>query len=64
MNRIFQIGLTVLALAGTYGAISTASGSVSVAKSPTPEMRKTVIFADGSDPMPCFRRACTPTNDN
>jgi hypothetical protein len=49
MSRILQIVLTALALAGTYGALSTDGNSVGTSGSL--KMDKAVI-ADGSDPMP------------
>jgi hypothetical protein len=54
MSRILQIVLTALALAGTYGALSTDGNSVGTSGSL--KMDKAVIFADGSDPMPM----CSP----
>ncbi len=57
MNRIFELFLTLVALAGLYSAIP-----ASTPLSPTPKVRaeQAVVIADGSDPMPlCRTRTCT-----
>jgi len=57
MNKMTQVLLIALALAGMFSAIpqnsSQAVGPLSVTAA------QTVLVADGSDPMPlCRRRAC------
>jgi hypothetical protein len=57
MNKIVQVLLTALALAGMYSAIPRNS---SKALDPVVvSAGQTVLIADGSDPMPlCRRRSC------
>lgn len=58
MNKVMEVLLTVVALAGLYSAIpaSTARpGNAAV------RAEQAVVVADGSDPMPlCRKRACIP----
>ena len=59
MNKVLEVVLTALALAGLYCAIP-----ASVAKPGNSQMRvqQTVMVADGSDPMPlCRKGRCVPT---
>jgi hypothetical protein len=56
MNKVLEILLTVVALAGLYSAIST-----SISRSGNSAFRadQAVVVADGSDPMPlCRGKAC------
>ena len=57
MNKLVQVLLTALALAGMYSAIPrNRSRMVDASVVVTAH---TVLIADGSDPMPlCRRRAC------
>jgi hypothetical protein len=57
MNKVLQVVLTVVALAGLYSAIAT-----STARPGNSAIRadQVVVVADGSDPMPlCRARHCT-----
>jgi len=57
MNRILELLLTVVALAGLY---STIPASVPQIANPKVRAEQAVIIADGSDPMPlCRKRTCT-----
>ena len=57
MNKIFELMLTLVALAGLYSAIP---ASRPQAVSPTVRAEQAVVIADGSDPMPlCRARHCT-----
>lgn len=57
MNRSLEVLLTLLALAGLYTAIP---NNISKSNSSSIRAEKTVIVADGSDPMPlCRNRRCT-----
>jgi len=57
MNKVLEVLLTVVALAGLYSALSTNAlrpGTSAV------RTEQTVVIADGSDPMPlCRKRVCT-----
>ena len=57
MNKVLEVLLTVVALAGLYSAIPTStvrSGSSAV------RADQAVVVADGSDPMPlCRKPRCT-----
>jgi hypothetical protein len=56
MNKISEIVLTVLVLAGMYCAISTSVASV---RDPVIRAHQMVVVADGTDPMPiCRGKAC------
>jgi len=56
MNKIMEVLLTVVALAGLYSAISATNSQPANAAS---RMQQAVIVADGSDPMPlCRKRQC------
>lgn len=58
MNKVLEILLTIVALAGLYCAILT---SVSPPGNSAIRADQAVIVADGSDPMPACRKvACTP----
>jgi hypothetical protein len=52
MNKVVEILLTVVALAGLYSAIST---STSRSGNSAIRAEQTVVVADGSDPMPLCR---------
>src|SRR5260370_23512687 len=59
MNKVLEVVLTVVALAGLYSAIQTNN-------SPTANSalraEQAVVIADGSDPVPLFRtQTCRPT---
>jgi len=57
MNRILEILLTIVALAGLYSAMP--KPQQPVASSTQPD--RAVLIADGSDPMPlCYKRKCVP----
>jgi hypothetical protein len=53
MNRITEVVLTLLALAGMYCAIPK---SFAPGDDPVTQAKKTVLIADGSDPMPLCRQ--------
>ena len=56
MNKVLEILLTVVALAGLFSAIPT---STSRSGNSAVRAEQTVVVADGSDPMPfCRRRVC------
>lgn len=52
MNRITEVVLTLLALAGMYCAIPK---SLAPADDPVTQTKQSVLIADGSDPMPMCR---------
>jgi hypothetical protein len=57
MNKVLEVLLTVVALAGLYSAIPT---SISRPGNSAIRADQVVVVADGSDPMPlCRRRHCT-----
>ncbi len=57
MNKILEVLLTVVALAGLYSAIPNGSTQPS---SPRVRADQAVVIADGTDPMPlCWRKTCT-----
>jgi hypothetical protein len=57
MNKLLEVLLTVLALAGLYSAIP---NSISRPGNSGIRAEQTVLVADGTDPMPLCRRAhCT-----
>jgi hypothetical protein len=54
MNKVVEVLLTIVALAGLYCAIpNNAVSGGSVVRS-----QQQVLIADGSDPMPLCRRRC------
>ena len=58
MNKVLEVLLTVVALAGLYSAIQT---SVPPPGNSAIRAEQAVVVADGSDPMPlCRKIACTP----
>jgi hypothetical protein len=52
MNKLLEVLLTVVALAGLY---STISASAPAAASPQARTQQAVVVADGTDPMPLCR---------
>jgi hypothetical protein len=57
MNKVLEVLLTVVALAGLYSAIPT---SISRPGNSAVRAEQAVIVADGSDPMPlCRARRCS-----
>ncbi len=57
MNKVLEVLLTVVALAGLYSAIP---ASVSPPGNSAIRAEQAVVVADGSDPMPlCRTRVCT-----
>jgi hypothetical protein len=55
MNKVLEVVLTVVALAGLYSAIPASTRPVNSAI----RAEQTVVIADGSDPMPlCRNRRC------
>jgi hypothetical protein len=58
MNKIVEIVLTALALAGMYCAIP---NNVVQSVNPTVRAQQEVLIADGSDPMPLCRGRLCPT---
>jgi hypothetical protein len=57
MNKMLEVFLTVLALAGLYSAIP---AKVAPGSNPRVRAEQAVVIADGSDPMPlCRKRNCT-----
>jgi hypothetical protein len=57
MNKVLEVLLTVMALAGLYSAIPT---SISRSGNSAVRAEQAVVVADGSDPMPLCRR-CSKT---
>jgi hypothetical protein len=56
MNKVLEVLLTVVALAGLYSAIPT---SISRPGNSAIRAEQAVVVADGSDPMPlCRARHC------
>lgn len=56
MNKALEVLLTVVALAGLYGAILT---SASPPHNSAKRAEQAVVVADGSDPMPlCRGKGC------
>ena len=53
MNKVLEVLLTVVALAGLYSAIP---ASISRPSNSTIRAEQAVVVADGSDPMPLCRR--------
>src|ERR1700676_3722924 len=59
MNKVLEVVLTVVALAGLYSAIQTKS---SPPDNSAIRAEQAVVIADGSDPMPlCRSKSCRPT---
>jgi hypothetical protein len=57
MNKILEVLLTVVALAGLYSAIP---ASILRPGNSAIRAERAVVVADGSDPMPlCRKRNCT-----
>ncbi len=57
MNKVLEVLLTVVALAGLYSAISTSTSRPSNAA--VRAEQAVVVVADGSDPMPlCRAKGC------
>jgi hypothetical protein len=57
MNKVLEVLLTVVALAGLYSAIPT---STAPPANSGIRAEQTVVIADGSDPMPlCRARHCS-----
>ncbi len=52
MNKALRVVLVALALVGTYSAMTTTGTRAGTG----------VIFADGSDPMPCNPTGCHSPN--
>ena len=60
MNKVLEVVLTVVALAGLYSAIQTNTSPPD--NSAIRAEQAVVIIADGSDPMPlCRAKSCRPT---
>ena len=57
MNKVPEVLLTIVALAGLYSAIPT---SISPPSNSAVQAKQAVVVADGSDPMPLCRR-CNKT---
>jgi hypothetical protein len=59
MNKVMEVLLIVVALAGLYSAILT---STSPPGNSAVRAEQAVVVADGSDPMPlCRAKSCRPT---
>jgi hypothetical protein len=59
MNKVLEVLLTIVALAGLYSAIP---ASISRAGNSAIRADQAVVVADGSDPMPlCRAKRCTLT---
>ncbi len=59
MNKVMEVLLTIVALAGLYSAILT---NTSPPGNSAVRAEQAVVVADGSDPMPlCRAKACRPT---
>jgi hypothetical protein len=59
MNKVLEVLLTVVALAGLYSAIQTNN---SPPRNSAIRAEQAVVVADGSDPMPlCRLKGCRPT---
>lgn len=57
MNKILEVLLTLVALAGLYSAVPK---STMQPRSPGVRADQAVVIADGTDPMPlCRRKTCT-----
>jgi hypothetical protein len=57
MNKVMEVLLTIVALAGLYSAISI---SASPGGNPAIRAEQAVVVADGSDPMPLCRPGRCP----
>jgi hypothetical protein len=59
MNKVMEVLLTIVALAGLYSAILT---NTSPPGNSAVRAEQAVVVADGSDPMPlCRAKSCRPT---
>ncbi len=58
MSKVMEVLLTVVALAGLYGAISTSN---SAPGNSAIRAEQAVVVADGSDPMPLCRPGRCPS---
>ena len=59
MNKVLEVLLTVVALAGLYSAVRT---NISPPGDSAIRAEQAVVVADGSDPMPlCRLKGCRPT---
>ena len=59
MNKVMEVLLTIVALAGLYSAILT---NTSPPGKSAVRAEQAVVVADGSDPMPlCRAKSCRPT---
>jgi hypothetical protein len=59
MNKVMEVLLTIVALAGLYSAILT---NTSPPGNSAVRAEQSVVVADGSDPMPlCRAKSCRPT---
>jgi hypothetical protein len=59
MNKVMEVLLTIVALAGLYRAILT---NTSPPGNSAVRAEQAVVVADGSDPMPlCRAKSCRPT---
>jgi len=58
MNKVMEVLLTVVALAGLYSAVST---TIPRHQDSAVRNGQVVVVADGSDPMPlCRKKLCSP----
>lgn len=56
MNKVLEVVLTVVALAGLYSALPASNAKPGNARV---RAEQVVVIADGSDPMPlCRKRTC------
>ncbi|HKS71892.1 MAG TPA: hypothetical protein VJQ82_01770 [Terriglobales bacterium] len=62
MNKTLQIALSSLALVGTYCAISSSRNPVPDLQHST--LKKAVLYADGTEPMPACRKGFCPPAEN
>jgi len=60
MNKALQVVLITLALAGAYCSLTTHI----VTPNANSAVEKSVMYADGSDPMPACRGRVCPPQDN
>ncbi|HEY7098081.1 MAG TPA: hypothetical protein VH437_15250 [Terriglobales bacterium] len=63
MKSVIQVCLTLLALVGFFCALDQTVFDQNVAASSSVQSQKTVLVADGSDPMPlCRAKHCRDKN--
>ena len=63
MKSVIQVCLTILALVGFFCALDQTVFDQNVAASSSVRSQKTVLIADGSDPMPlCRAKHCRDKN--